>query len=157
MQKTNWDQESESEIENRKHIHRDSTKSHLKSYISFSTGTVSNPMNGFVLINMTFSYLMQISRFQTSGSDPGEDVGMQNSILRSTNANSFNQGLFLCCSNFLTIMTTRYFLLKTKKRVVIIVRKLFPKLIIYMYVYIYIYIYIYIYKTKTEPSQGPYR
>ncbi len=35
---------------------------------------------------------MQISRFQTSGSDPGGDFGMQNSILRSTNCNSFDQG-----------------------------------------------------------------
>ena len=34
---------------------------------------------------------MQISRFQTSGSDPGGDFGTQNSILRSKNANSFNQ------------------------------------------------------------------
>ena len=41
--------------------------------------------------NIIFSYLMQISRFQTSGSDPGGDFGMQNSILRSKIANSFNQ------------------------------------------------------------------
>ena len=52
-------------------------------------------MNGFLkscFKNMLFSHLKQISRFQTSGSDPGEDLCMQNSILRSTNANSFNQG-----------------------------------------------------------------
>ena len=35
---------------------------------------------------------MQISRFQTSGSDPGGGLGMQNSFLRSKNANSFYQG-----------------------------------------------------------------
>ena len=34
---------------------------------------------------------MQISRFQTSGSHPGGDFCMQNSILRSNVTNSFSQ------------------------------------------------------------------
>ena len=46
---------------------------------------------------------MHISRFQTSGSDPGEDFCMLNSILRSKITNSFNQGRKIRIYNFKNI------------------------------------------------------
>ena len=67
-------------------------------------------MIGFLFIQKSnmFFYLMQNSRFQTSGNDPGGDFDASNSMLKSKNQNSFNQA-----------------------------RKTMPEKTIYIYIYVY--------------------